>query len=115
VAARWSAARRLPALRAFDRGPRASGVFARFGESGRRLELLDAGGRRSETLGPGAGLVVALAPAGQPPLWLVTGGDDDGVQRAAGALTRPHLKRAFGVAVAPGGRVIRLPDRRSGR
>jgi Domain of unknown function (DUF4430) len=109
VVARWSAARRVTALRAIERGPRRSGVFARYRSDGRQLALMDQRGARVRTEGPGAGLVAALGPPGQPPLWVVTGGDGQGVARAAGALDRRVLRDAFAVAVGPGRRVERLP------
>jgi hypothetical protein len=109
VVARWTAARRVTALRPIERGPRRSGVFARYRPDGAQLTLLDERGARVRTEGPGTGLVAALAPPGQPPLWLVIGGDDRGVQRAAGALDRRVLRNAFAVAVGPGRRTVRLP------
>jgi hypothetical protein len=115
VVARWSAAQRLSAARVIERGSRVSGVFARYDRGGRSLQLLDAHGQPAGQQGPGAGLVAAFAPPGEQPLWLVTGGDEAGVRRAAGALDRRALADAFAVAVTPGGRVIRLPAGGSGR
>lgn len=97
------------ALDQLDRGPRASGVFARFAAGGARLELLDARGATVRTLGAGAGLVAATAFAEQAPTWMVTGTDLPGVRAAAGALTAPRLARHRALALAPGTGDIALP------
>jgi hypothetical protein len=109
VVAPWSVARRVVALRAIERGPRRSGVFARYRPDGRELALLDERSSRVRTAGPGTGLVAALGLPGQPPLWVVTGGDARGVERAVRALDRRALRNAYAVAVGPGGRAERLP------
>lgn len=103
VVAPWPLARRVRAASALEKGPEASGVFARFGRGGRRLELLDATGRVARTAPPGTGLVAATAVEGQQRVWLVTGGDEAGVERAAASLDRATLRDRFAVAALPEG------------
>jgi hypothetical protein len=102
LVARWRRARELPTARRIEQGPRGSGVFARFTQGGRSLELLDERARRVRTAPRGTGLVAAVRPADKEVLWLVTGVDDVGVLRAARALDRRSLRDAFAVAVGPG-------------
>ena len=86
---------------AIDRGPKASGVYARFDASGARLVVLDARGRSARTLGAGSGLVAATRANERQPVWFVTGTDDAGVASAA-----PRARR--GRPVGP----LRAGDRR---
>jgi hypothetical protein len=102
IVGRWADVRRDPVARTLERGPGASGVFARVDPSGRRITLLDELGNPVRTLGPGAGLVAATAQEGQQPTWLVTGTDDVGVDAAAAALQEDRLKDHFALAVAAG-------------
>jgi len=97
------------ALDQLDRGPRLSGVPARFAAGGARLDLLDARGATARTLGAGAGLVAATAFAEQAPTWMVTGTDLLGVRAAAGALTAPRLAGHRALALAPGSGDLPLP------
>ena len=103
VVARWRRARQLPSARRLEEGPRKSGVFARFVRDGRSLELLDERARAVRTAPDGHGLVAALRPTDRELLWLVTGVDDTGVERAARSLDRRSLRDAFAVAVGAGG------------
>lgn len=80
-----------------DRGPSASGVYARF--NGDLLELLDENGRVARTLGAGAGLVAATAQNSSEPIWLVAGTDPAGALSAADALTPARLHDDFALAV----------------
>jgi uncharacterized protein DUF4430 len=105
----WNRVRALPSARAIELGPRRSGVFARYRGDGAKLDLLDASGKVARTLGPSAGLVAALRPADDELLWVVTGGDDAGVARAAGAFRAQVLRNAFAVAVPGPGAVVKLP------
>jgi hypothetical protein len=90
-------------------GPRVSGIYARFGAGGSRLELLDGAGQVVRTLGPGAGLVAAARDNSDAPTWVVTGTDAAGVGAAAAALSTATLRNRYAVAVAPGGAVLALP------
>jgi hypothetical protein len=90
------------------RGPRASGVYARFSANGQQLTLLDAQGRTVETLAGGAGLVAATQAVKEAPVWVVTGTDDAGVELAARAFNRVTLADRFALALQ-GATVIPLP------
>lgn len=86
-----------------DEGPRYSGVFARFTPDGRRLRLLDWDGRTVRTEGSGTGLIAAMRPTADDLLWVVTGTDDRGVERAAHMLDSDDLRDAFAAAVTGDG------------
>lgn len=83
-----------------DEGPHASGVFARFDASARRLLVLDAGGKIARTLGAGTGLVAATRAKDRQPVWFVTGTDDAGVEAAARALDEAVLSDRFALAIS---------------
>ena len=103
VVATFPVARRGRAAQALERGPTESGVFARFADGGRALDLLDDEGRPVRRAPAGTGLVAATSDADQGVIWLVTGVDSEGVDRAAAALDERTLRDAFAVAVTPGG------------
>lgn len=105
---KFSRLRELTGPAALERGPRASGVYARFEDDGRALLLLDDGGRPVRRALPGTGLVAATGEEESGIVWLVTGVDDQGVARAAEELSEDRLHGAFAVAVEPGG-AVRLP------
>lgn len=98
-----------PTAHGLEQGPRASGVYARFGVSGHSLTLLNARGRSTTTLGPGTGLVAATRYAEGAPVWLVTGTDNSGVVLAARALRESTLQGRFAVALV-GARTLALPQ-----
>ena len=91
-----------------DKGPGASGVYARFTNHGAQLHLLDAAGQTVKTLGGGAGLVAATADPTDVPTWMVGGTDKAGVMAAARAVTSSTLAGHFAVAVQ-GSHVYPLP------
>jgi len=93
-----------------ERGPRASGVYARFSANGGALSLLDQNGQTVQTLSAGSGLIAATQQAKEAPVWVITGTDIAGVERAADALDRSTLQDRFAVAIAAGG-AIALPER----
>jgi hypothetical protein len=99
----WTAVRGTPATQAIERGPRASGVYARFASDGQTLTLLDAHGRLTRTLGPGAGLAAASRYAEEAPVWVVTGTDAAGVSNAARAFGEATLRNHFALAIEPSG------------
>jgi hypothetical protein len=103
---RWAALRQDRGAAAIERGPRASGVFARF--SGGSLQLLDGGGRVKEVAPPGTGLVAATDNESSGIVWVVTGVDDESVARAAQALDERKLRAAYALAETPDASV-RLP------
>jgi hypothetical protein len=82
-----------------ERGPGVSGVYARVAPDGRTLTPLDANGRALAALGPGTGLIAAVRRGEDAPVWLVTGTDAAGLQRAADAFGAPALRNRFAVAV----------------
>jgi hypothetical protein len=88
-------------------GPAASGVFAHFSDSN-ALTMLDGKGDPARDAPAGSGLVAATEVQGEGTVWLITGSDDAGVERAAAALDADKLRIAFAVAVTPSG-VVRLP------
>ena len=106
----WSRVRAEPSVAAIERGPRASGVYARMARDGAELTLLDEDGRSVRTLGGGAGLIAATRQGEEAPVWVVTGTDPAGVEAAARAFDRASLERRFAVA-SIGGETIALPAR----
>jgi hypothetical protein len=84
-------------------GPELSGVYARFSQRGRRLELLDQQGTPTQTLTSGTGLIAALLAPKEAPVWVITGTDESGVDRAAHALDEATLANRFAVALTPSG------------
>jgi hypothetical protein len=103
----WTQVRQSITARVLENGPASSGVFADFTAQG-ALTLLDGSGDPVRTAPPGSGLVAATEQTGVGPVWLVTGSDDAGVQRAAQALDPAKLRNAFAVAATPTG-LVRLP------
>ncbi|HWX75140.1 MAG TPA: DUF4430 domain-containing protein, partial [Solirubrobacteraceae bacterium] len=83
LVAPWKMLRGEPAAAAIERGPAASGVYARFSSDGSALTLLNADGRPTSALSAGAGLIAATASEGAAPVWVVTGTDASGVAHAA--------------------------------
>jgi hypothetical protein len=105
----WPAVRGTPATEAIERGPRASGVYARFAESGQTLTLLDARGRTTRTLVAGAGLVAATRYAEEAPIWVVTGTDTAGVALAARFFGEAPLRDHFALAIEASGAARPVP------
>lgn len=99
----WSDLRGLQEIRMLEHGVAASGVYARFTGAGAHLELLNANGKVATVAPPGTGLVAAILPAEQQPMWLITGVDEAGVARAAAQLTRAKLRNAYAIAALPSG------------
>jgi hypothetical protein len=96
-----------------DRGPAASGVYARFTNHGSSLAVLNPQGHVVRLLTAGAGLVAATATGSSPPTWLVTGTDSTGVQAAARALTPGTLHNHFALAVQ-GSSQVPIPTQAGG-
>jgi hypothetical protein len=106
----WRHWRGRPWPHRVDKGPSYSGVFARFTRDAETMRLLDWNTRVVRNLGAGAGLVAAIQPTEEDLVWLVTGIDNAGVDRAARALNSRDLRDAFAVAVTADG-VEKLPLR----
>jgi hypothetical protein len=98
-----------PGVHQIEAGPRHSGVYARFGPEGKTLLALDAKGKLVLTLGAGAGLVAATRYREEAPVWVVTGTDEAGVNRAAAALSEASLRNRFAVALPSFGPALALP------
>ncbi len=94
-----------PGTQSIEDGPGKSGVYARFAPDGSSLALLDPNGHVVRTLGAGAGLIAATRQAEEAPVWVITGTDEAGLDRAAEALDEQSLENHFAVAVAPQGTV----------
>jgi hypothetical protein len=105
---KYSAVRDLRGAGTLERGPRASGVYARFEQGGAALRLLGPDAVPVSQAPPGSGLVAATAGDAIGTVWVVTGVDDEGVERAARELDQKKLDGAFAVAVQPDG-AVRLP------
>jgi hypothetical protein len=108
----WSELRGDATARQLEGGPGESGVYAKFeGDGGAsRLAGLDADGNHAREFGPEAGLVAATRRLEGPPVWLVTGISDAGVQEAAQLLNEDDLRDHYAVAVE-GGEETPLPVR----
>jgi Domain of unknown function (DUF4430) len=96
----WTALREDRALQGMERGPQASGVYARPAADGRRITLLDPRGRPTRTLGAGTGMVAATRVADDQPVWVVTGTDPAGVESAGRAFDEATLAHRFAVVVS---------------
>jgi hypothetical protein len=109
---KWADLRHLQDVDALAKGPAASGVYARF-VGPARLDLLDPNGQIARQAPAGTGLVAAIIPPDQQPLWVVTGVDDAGVSRAVSLLTVAKLRNAYALAALPSG-TLRLPVEKTG-
>ena len=98
-----------PAAQSIERGPRASGVYARFSPKAATLTLLGERGQVARVLGAGAGLIAATRYAEEAPVWVITGTDEAGVREAAQRFDQRTLEGHFAVAFAPGGAAVALP------
>jgi Domain of unknown function (DUF4430) len=110
----WDELRTDQTAALIEDGPSRSGVFADFSRTGDawRLEALDERGRPVRGV-DSSGLVAALRPGEDNPVWVVTGTDAGGLEAAADALTPEELVDRYAVAataegsislpVAPGG------------
>jgi hypothetical protein len=105
----WRQVRWDPGAQSLERGPRASGVYARVAPDG-SLALLDARGATVRTLSGTAGLVAATRYSEEDPEWLLTGTDPAGVRLAADALDEAALHDRFAVALTAAGTVLPLPQ-----
>jgi uncharacterized protein DUF4430 len=111
---KFAALRDLAGPAVLEDGPRASGVFARFEDGGHALRLLDDQARTVRLAPPGTGLLAATEHDSSGLVWVVTGVDDQGVERAAEELSEDQLHGAFAVAVQPD-EAVRVPIVKAGR
>ncbi len=98
----WSKVRVNIPAELIEKGPRASGVYARFSGGGSALALLDPQGRTTSTLGAGSGMIAATRNGEDDPVWFVTGTDEAGVKLASAAFNQGSLSNHFAIAVSPG-------------
>jgi hypothetical protein len=103
VVGRWTAVRGDPSVQGLERGPGASGVYARFAANGNTLTLLDGKGRSTSTLGAGWGLVAATRDQQGAIVWVVSGTDEAGTKSAARALSERALRDRFALATTAAG------------
>ena len=106
----WPAIHEDTAAKQIERGPQASGVFARMSPDGRTVALLDARGRVARTLGAGTGLVAATSFEHGRPVWVVTGTDVRGLTDAAQSLESGVLRNRFAL-VTDHGKPLSAPER----
>lgn len=104
----WKSMRSNEWAHRIDRAPRYSGVFARFAPDASSMRLLDWNAHLVREEGSGTGLVAAQRPTEEDLQWVITGVDDEGVERAARALGSADLRDAFAAAVTADG-VQKLP------
>jgi hypothetical protein len=109
----WRALRSDSAAAQLEGDPADSGVYAKFEPSrggGYELVGLDSDGDAGRRFGPRAGLVAATRHLEGPPVWVVTGATDAGVQAAAESLDEADLRDHYAVA-SEGGEAVPLPVR----
>lgn len=110
VVGRWTAVHGDPSVQSIENGPRASGVYARFAANGQTLTLLDGKGAATGTLTAGAGLIAATKDVESAIVWVVSGTDEAGVQRAAQAFDTSSLQNHFALAVTATGMPLPVPQ-----
>lgn len=106
----WRTVRSSSAAAALERGPGASGVYAKPAPDGRSISLLDPAGRKVRRFGRGTGLVAATATDGGGMVWIVSGVDASGVGSAAKALDSGNLSNRYALIVAPDGTPHGAPE-----
>jgi hypothetical protein len=110
VVGQWTGVHGDPSVQSIESGPRASGVYARFAASGQTLTLLDGKGAATDTLTAGAGLIAATKDVEGAIVWVVSGTDEVGVQRAAQAFDTSSLQNHFALAVTAAGMPLPVPQ-----
>jgi Domain of unknown function (DUF4430) len=109
VVGQWTGIHGDPSVTSIERGPRASGVYARFASNGQTLTLLGGAGNTTGTLAEGAGLIAATKDVESAIVWVVTGTDEAGVTRAADAFDASALRNHFALAVTSTGAELPVP------
>ena len=108
LAGPWDKVREDPAAQLVEEGPVSSGVFAGFAatHAGWSLVLLNSNGVEEQRR-LSAPLVAATRIGEQPPVWLVTGTDEEAAERAMRLVDEETLDGRF--AVGPDGVALPLP------
>jgi hypothetical protein len=109
VVGRWTDVHGDPSVASIERGPRVSGVYARFAANGQTLTLLDGGGHPTDTLTAGTGLIAATKDVESAVSWVVTGTDEAGLENAARAFDASSLRNRFALAVTATGAQLSVP------
>jgi Domain of unknown function (DUF4430) len=110
VVGQWTAVHGDPSVQSIERGPRASGIYARFATNGQALTLLDGKGRPTSTLGAGAGVIAAMKDAEGAIVWVVSGTDEAGLEGAARAFDTSALHDRFALALTAAGTQVSVPQ-----
>ena len=105
IVGEWTEIRSDGSAGLLERGPAASGVFARVSADG--IELLDEEGT---VTGDAGGLLAATRNGEGPPTWIATGTAEDGVVDAVALLGADELEDRYSVAVSDGV-AVPLPTR----
>ena len=104
----WKVLRADRGVAPIEHGPRASGVYATFADSGKALEVLTAQGT-SAPVPADSGLIAATRSGEEAPTWVVTGPDPAGVERAAAHFDEADLRDHFALLVLPSDSTSGLP------
>ncbi len=97
IVGEWSEIRTDQTAGLLERGPGASGVFARVADHG--IELLD---ERGDAAGESNGILAATRNGENPPTWIATGTDEEGVLGAVTLLGSEELQDRYAIAVSEG-------------
>ena len=100
----WSELRSDQAASLLERGPEASGVFAR--ASSGLIELLD---ERGDRIGEAAGLLAATRNGEGAPTWVATGTSPSGVRDSVELLAGDEIGSRYAVAISEDGEAVALP------
>ncbi len=106
----WTAVHGDPSVQSIERGPRASGIYARFATNGQALTLLDGKGHPMSTLTAGAGLIAATKDVEGAIVWVVSGTDEAGTKSAAHVFDQSTLEDHFAVALSAAGTQVPVPQ-----
>jgi hypothetical protein len=105
VVGTWDEVRADTAVAQIEAGPATSGVFADFepiADAEYELVGLEPGGNEYGRVRGVAGLVAAVRDGEQPPTWVVTGTNEDGVDAAVDLLDDDSLRNHYAVAAWDG-------------
>jgi len=107
----WEALKQIKSLAELNQGSQKNGTFIHFTDSS--IELLDYIGKKGDEVLTGAGVIAASGKAAgdENPLWLISGTDKEGVEKAVKLLVEQPSKIAgfFSAVVTNKDEVVRLP------